>query len=352
MPPLDPNAAASPDSGIFGLDFTEAQARLIYIPVPWDATTSYRDGTALGPRAILKASHQMDLFDLEVERPYEAGLHLLKESSAIRALNKQARLAALPIIRAGGVIGKNKALAARLKKVNQLSAKMNQFVHQSTKKIISAGKIPAVIGGDHSTPYGAIEAAVQAHPGMGILHFDAHLDLRKAYEGFEWSHASIMRNVMDRLPAVHKLVQVGIRDFCEEEYDFVREHDSRIQVHYDTDLQRRKHSGTPWEQLAQDMIYSLPNDVWVSLDIDGLDPRFCPNTGTPVPGGLDFHEVNGVLRQLVASGRRVIGFDLNEVAPPKGFPRTTDEWDANVGMRLLYKLTAWTLASQKICVLR
>jgi agmatinase len=118
-----------------------------------------------------------------------------------------------------------------------------------------------------------------------------------------------------------------------------------MKVYFDEDLNQRKFSGENWSKTASEIVSQLPQNVWVSFDIDGLDPRFCPNTGTPVPGGLDFQEAVYLIAAVVRSGRTIIGFDLNEVAPsPNG-----DEWDANVGARLLYKLCAWTLASQKKC---
>jgi agmatinase len=182
----------------------------------------------------------------------------------------------------------------------------------------------------------------EQEPDFGILHVDAHSDTRDAYEGFVWSHASIMRNVLTQVPSVKRMVQVGIRDFCQQEYDFCREQGARLRVFYDDEIATAKLGGEHWHSICGRVIDSLPERVWISFDIDGLDPSLCPHTGTPVPGGLSFHEACFLLRTLARSGRRVLGFDVNEVAPgPPG-----DEWDANVGARLLYKLACWTFASQ------
>jgi len=334
-PPIfDVNAASDKNAGIFGLPFTRDQSRVIYLPVPWEATTSYGKGTADGPKAILRASHQLDLYDPEVLRPYACGLFLEKENAQLRKWASQA---------------KNLAASARngnkaaLKKVNDLGNLMNAWVKEEIKKIYLEDKIPALIGGDHSTPFGAFEAAAD-EGSFGILHFDAHSDTRSAYEGFTWSHASIMHNALTRLPQIKKIVQVGIRDFCEQEVDFIRSQGDRMRVFYDHELKISKEAGVSWTQTAHEIVSALPQRIWISFDIDGLDPRYCPHTGTPVPGGLEFHEANAVLRACASAGKKIIGFDLNEVAPsPKG---KSDEWDANVGMRLLYKLTAWTLVSQ------
>jgi agmatinase len=349
MAQFDPNAAASADSGIYGLPFTEKEAALVYLPIPWEATTSYGGGTSNGPAAILEASRQVDLFDLEVEKPYEAGLHMLGESAEVRAWNEEAKALARKIIELGGEIEGKPELAKALRRVNELSAQVNAWVREQTLRLYAAGKIPALVGGDHSVPFGALQAAAEKFPGLGILHFDAHSDTRDAYEGFEWSHASIMHNVLARVPGVGKLVQVGIRDFCEQEVDFCREQGARVKIFFDAALQRQKFEGRSWADITREIVSSLPERVWVSFDIDGLDPRFCPHTGTPVPGGLDFQEANFILAELAQSGRKIVGFDLNEVAPAGN---GEDEWDANVGARLLYKLTAWTLASQGKCKVR
>jgi agmatinase len=338
---FDPNAAATADSGVFGLPYDRAESALIYLPIPWEVTTSYGGGTSNGPAAILEASHQVDLFDLDVMKPYEAGLHLLEESPEVRAWNEEGKAEAQKIIAKGGIIDGDPALTRSLEKVNQLGTRLNDYVRRETAAIYASGKIPGIVGGDHSVPFGAIQAAAEKFPDLGILHFDAHSDTRDAYEGFEWSHASIMHNVMSRIPAVKKLVQVGIRDVCEQEIDFTLGQKDRMQVFFDRDISRRKFEGITWGQIAREITSALPQNVWVSFDIDGLDPRFCPNTGTPVAGGLEFHEANYLLSVLVKSGRKIVGFDLNEVAPGEN-----DEWDANVGARLLYKLSAWTLASQ------
>ena len=199
-----------------------------------------------------------------------------------------------------------------------------------------------LIGGDHSVPFGAIKAHAERGE-LAILHVDAHADLRDAYEGFACSHASIMRNVMTQLPSVTRLVQVGIRDVAKSEIDFIAAQGGRVITHFDAVLAERKLAGESWRQLCDAIVADLPARVYISFDIDGLDPQLCPHTGTPVPGGLSFQEACLLIKRVVESGRKIIGFDLNEVAPgPDG-----DEWDANVAARLLYKLCGWTLRSAR-----
>jgi agmatinase len=341
---IDPNTKATADDGIYGLPFTESQSKIVFIPVPWDVTTSYLAGTSKGPDAILRASEQMDLFDLDFNRPYEHGIFMQKISKEIKKLNKKTRPEAEKIINASdSEMKKDKRLQKVLKEVNQASNVVNEFVYKESLRLLKAKKIPVVIGGDHSTPFGAIKAYAETFKDFGILHIDAHSDTRVAYMGFEHSHASIMHNVMEKIPGVKKLVQVGIRDFCEEEYNYTKKH-KKISVHFDRHLQEKKLTGSKWSEIAKDIISELPENIYLSFDIDGLDPRFCPNTGTPVAGGLDYHEMIYLILEIVKSGKKLVGFDLVEVAP--NAKNSSDEWDANVGMRLLYKLAGAALTSQ------
>ena len=151
-----------------------------------------------------------------------------------------------------------------------------------------------------------------------------------------------MENVM-RLEGVGRIVQVGIRDFCEEEVERIAHSAGRVRTFFDVQLAAARSRGALAESFAS-AVSALPEAVYVSFDIDGLNPSLCPHTGTPVPGGLSFHEASALLGAVAQSGRRIVGFDLNEVAPGDG----DDEWDANVGARLLYKLIGWTLASQRL----
>lgn len=349
MSTFDPNAAAAKDSGIFGLPYSVEEAKLVLLPVPWEVTTSYGGGTSEGPQAIFHASKQVDLFDLDLGNFFEAGIAMVEESKEVKEWNNIAKTAANIVIEAGAD-PQDATLIPAIKKVNTYSAKLNDYVYTETKKLLEQGKCVGLIGGDHSTPFGAIQAFLEKFPNMGILHFDAHSDTREAYEGFEFSHASIMQNVISKT-ALKKLVQVGIRDFCEEEFDFIKNSHGRIETFFDAVLAEQKMHGKSWASLCDEIISHLPKEVYISFDIDGLDPRFCPHTGTPVPGGLDLSEAYYLIKQVVKSGRKIVGFDLNEVSPgtinfDEEAPDPAAEWDANVGARLLYKLCGWTLASK------
>ncbi|HEV8268686.1 MAG TPA: agmatinase family protein [Thermoanaerobaculia bacterium] len=334
---FDPNAAAASD-GIFGLPYTAEESRVVLIPVPWEATVSYGAGTAQGPAAILAASRQVDLFDRETGRPYEAGIAMLPPSEMVREWNRIAREAALPLIEKGGSEGSPED-AALVEAVEKAAQSMNGYVYAEAKRLLEEGKLVGVIGGDHASPFGAIRAVLEKYPEAGVLHVDAHADLRDAYEGFTYSHASIFHNVVTKTP-LRKLVQVAIRDLCDEEFKFVEANAERIRVFYDPDIKAWLHEGTPWAALADQIVAELPPEVYVSFDIDGLDPALCPHTGTPVPGGLDFPQATSLFKKVAASGRKIVGFDLCETVPD---PTGASEWDANVAARLLYKLIGFAL---------
>ena len=304
---------------LYGLDSAYENSKVIVIPVPWEGTVSYGRGTADAPEAIFEASPQIDLCDPDFGPVYKQGIFMLDVPVNIKELNRKAYSGAMA--------------------VNELSAEVNGYVHAAAKKVIHDGKIPIVLGGEHSVSYGAIVAVAGKfgirNSEFGILHLDAHFDLRNSYEGFTFSHASAMYNVIQDIPQIEKLVSVGVRDFCEEELAFASAN-KKIKFFLDNDLALAKIKGESWFDITERIICELPQNVWVSFDIDVLDPSLAPHTGTPVPGGLSFYEANHLLRRITETGRRIVGADLCEVVPGKD-----DEWDANVGMRVLYKLFGW-----------
>ena len=336
---FDPSAPAQPGSGVFGLPHTEDEARVVLVPVPFEATTSYGGGTARGPGAILAASRQVDLFDVETGRPYEAGIHLLPIPEEIVRLDASARAAAAPVIAAGGLSPGRDDLARAVAEVDHACERVNAWVEARVSGLLARGKRVGLVGGDHSTALGSIAAHARRHPGLGLLHVDAHADLRVAFEGFTYSHASILYNVAERCPDVARIVQVGLRDLSEEEHAYAAASHGRIVQHHDADLARARFEGDPWSAQVRRILEPLPRDVYVTFDVDGLDPTLCPATGTPVPGGLSYQEALYLIAAIVRSGRRIVGFDLVEVAPAAG----GGEWDGNVGARLLYKLVGWML---------
>lgn len=332
---FDPSQPGLADESIFGLPFTAEESEIIIIPVPWEVTVSYGAGASEGPEAILEASFQVDLHHQEFPELWKLGMFLdLNEQTAKWNENSATyKNLAQPIIAAlesGEVIAENLALQKDLDQINAVCADLNAEVKERVLYWTKKGKKVVLLGGDHSTPLGYYQALAEQHDNFGILHLDAHMDLRIAYEGFTYSHASIMYNAL-KIPQISKIVQVGIRDFCQQEVEVALQ--DRVLVHTDMDLKAENYTGTTWEQQCETILASLPQKVTISFDIDGMYPWYCPNTGTPVPGGFSFEQAAYLLSKLAESGKEIIGFDLVEVAPGEN-----DDWDGNVGARMLFHM--------------
>lgn len=320
--------------GIFGLPFSAEESETVIVPVPWDVTVSYGAGTAQGPEAIRNASYQVDLFDSEVPDAWKKGIAMVDPPETDFSKVPELRANAEYIISAleGGMSTDAPALKSYYDPIAAACVHLNQSVQNTCNYWLNKGKRVVLLGGDHSTPLGYLQALAKRHATFGILQIDAHADLRKAYEGFTYSHASIMYNAL-QLPAVSHLVQVGIRDYCEEEAHRINESNGRIITFFDAAIKRKQFNGETWHRICEQIINALPPNVYISFDIDGLDPKLCPHTGTPVAGGFETAEVLYLIEMLAKSGKQVIGFDLNEVAPGPN-----NDWDANVAARVLYRM--------------
>jgi Arginase/agmatinase/formimionoglutamate hydrolase, arginase family len=336
---FNPNDIGIANGNYFGLPYSLEESQLLLYSVPWDVTTSYGGGASHGPQAMLSTSLQVDLFDFDVPDAWSAAIGTIPLDDDLyttSSKNRDIAEAMISYLEQGGDPEGRKFLQ-HLKTVNEACQEMVDKVAMETGEWLDKGKIIGLVGGDHSTPLGLLRALAEHHESFGILHIDAHADLREAYEGFTYSHASIMFNAL-KLQQVQKLVQVGIRDLCQDEFDLAQA-DSRVVMFNDYDLKAEAFNGKLWHQQCEVIVAQLPQKVYISFDIDGLQPELCPNTGTPVVGGLSFNQAHYLLRMVVKSGKQIIGFDLNEVSP------ADNDWDANVGARVLYKLCLLTIAA-------
>ena len=331
---FDPSQPGLADATIFGLPFTAAQSEIIIVPVPWEVTVSYGAGASKGPKAILESSYQVDLLHQLYPNLWKLGIFYDEAPGQWQTQSEFYKKKAAPIIEAlenGEDLNNHPKIKADLDEINTVCRKLHTEVKEKCKKWLALGKKVILLGGDHSTPLGYYEALAELHDDFGILHLDAHMDLRIAYEGFTYSHASIMYNAL-QLPQISKLVQVGIRDFCEEEVGVVKSQNGKVKVHTDNDIKTQLFEGKTWQELCDDFIAQLPKKVLVSFDIDGLNALYCPNTGTPVPGGMSYEQAAYLLNKLADSDKEIIGIDLVEVAPGD------NDWDGNVGARMLFNL--------------
>lgn len=338
---FDPNSAANPNNNIFGLPFSEEEARLVIMPVPWEVTVSFGSGTARSAENIFQASLQVDLFDPDYPNSWKEGFFIKEPDKKILLksdyLRKEAELY-IDFISKGEDVSNSPFMSKAVKEVNEGGFYLNNWVHQQTKALLEQGKLIALLGGDHSTPLGYMKALGEKYPEYGILQIDAHCDLRDSYEGFKYSHASIMYNALTEVPQVSKLVQVGTRDYSQGEYEMIQQN-KKIKTYFNRDIRTREYGGETWKSITDEIVEQMPEKVYVSFDIDGLDPKLCPNTGTPVPGGFETEEVFYLLGKILKAGKTIIGFDLSEVST------TETGWDANVGARVLFKLCNLLVAS-------
>lgn len=331
----DPNVASNPNNNIFGLPFTEEESKVVILPVPWEVTVSANAGTSRTAEQVFRASLQVGVFDMDVCDGWKQGFFmreinrkLLMKSDYLR---KEAELY-IDFITKGNDLSQSKFMMKSLREINEGSLFLNDWVYQQTKELLAQDKLVALLGGDHSVSLGLIKALAEKHESFGILQIDAHCDLRKSYEAFNYSHASIMYNVINEVPNVERLVQFGIRNLAEEEWKCVCSSNFRIVTYLDQKIKERMFEGENWKTIVDELIEHLPQKVYLSFDIDGLDPKLCPHTSTPVPGGYDMEQILYLVKRMIQQGKEFIGFDLVEIGVGE------DCVDATVGATLLWRL--------------
>jgi agmatinase len=343
---FDPNGVGIANGNIFGFPVTKEEANIVITPIPWDATASYGKGTSNGPKAILEASTQLDFYHTKLTEAWNTKVFMSPISNEWKKINDDLCLRGIEYIdflENGGKIENSSVFRELITDMHDAQSALKSNLKEKCSILLKEGKIPAVLGGEHSTPLGLIEAIDELNVPFGILQIDAHADLRNSYEGFLQSHASIMYNVLTNCQNLSKLVQVGIRDIAQSEIDLIENSKGKVSTYFDWQIKESLYNGQTWNEITNNIINELPDNVYISFDIDGLKPNLCPNTGTPVAGGFELEEINYLIFKIVESGRKIIAFDLNEVAPGK-----EDDWDANVGARALWNLVCAAEKSRRI----
>jgi agmatinase len=271
------------------------KAQVVILPVPYDGTTTYQAGTREGPRAIIMASRELEPFDEEtLTEPYQAGIFTLNEIDVTVSSPEQ----------------------------------MVTRVAEAGREVIKTGKLPVMIGGEHLLTLGMIRAIAEEQSGnWGILHIDAHADLRESYQNSPFSNACVMRLALRYAP----VVSVAIRSLTKEEFDFARTYP--VPIFFCREFMDDR---TLWERVAS----VLPHNVYVTIDLDALDPSIMPSVGTPEPGGLSWHDLTDFLKKIF-SEKNILGFDVMELRPIPNLVAPDF-----LAARLIYKLIAYFIAGR------
>lgn len=269
-------------------DFAGPDAKVVILPVPFDLTTTYQKGSDRGPEALIEASRNMELYDIETaSEPYLLGIHT-----------------------APAVIGDN-------------SAEMLASTYRDVKRCLHLNKFVITLGGEHSISQAPIRAHAEKYPGLSVLQLDAHADLQMAYEGNPHSHASVMARVLE-IPQIHNIVAVGIRSMSNEELTL----QERVKTYFAHNL---------WESnnWMEKVVGDLSNQVYITLDLDVLDPSIMPSTGTPEPGGLGWYQILRLIK-MVAQKKQIVGLDVVELCPNEN-----NKAPDFLAAKLIYKLLAY-----------
>ena len=337
---FNPNDAIPDNGNYFGIPLSPDEAALVLISAPWDVTVSSRAGSSYAPDAIIEASRSVDFFEPMAPFTWRKGIATVPIDYSIQDMSHRLRADAERVIKAyqnNSSAMEGLVYERRLRRVNEASEVMNANIYEQTLHWLMKGKIVGLVGGDQSTAYGAIRAVAEHHSSIGILHIDSSCDLREQYQGFNYSHSSVMHNVLRDVAGVERLVGVGVRAFCPQEWERA-ESDERVRLFTGQEIWTKHFEGVTWAAICDRILAELPHKVYVSLDIDGLTIECSPHTGSLVAGGLRFPEVIYLLGRIVDSGREIVGFDLTEVVPD-----LEDKTDAMVAARLLYNMCCMSL---------
>lgn len=273
---------------------TLKKSSIVILSAPYEASVSYGKGTNAGPKAIIKASHQVEFYDEEFDNElcFEKGIATIQEMNFKNLKNK-------PAI---------------------------DYIYSNVKKVLELNKFCVLLGGEHTVSLAPIKAHVEKYKNLSLLHFDAHSDLRHKYQNNLYSHASVMARVCEFLDP-KKLVQVGIRAQSMEESKFIKS--NKVNTFYAWKIKTGKY-GNNWQK---EVVKKLSKDVYVSFDVDYFDPSIMPSTGTPEPNGFQWDETMQIFREMNKAGKRIIGFDVVELAPVKNIKHPD-----GLAAKLTYKL--------------
>ena len=338
---FDPNGAIPDNGNYFGIPLEPEEAALVLISAPWDLSLKVRNGSSFAPDAIIEASRSVDFFEPMAPDSWRKGIATVPIDYTIQDMSHRLRSDAERIVKVhekqGGTTFDNLVYERSLRRVNEGFQALNDNIYKQSQTWLSEGKIVGLVGGDQSTAYGHIRAVAEHHGSLGVLHIDSSCNLKSCHQGFEFSHASVMHNILRDVPQVERLVGVGVRAFSPEEWQRA-EGDPRVKLFTGQSIWSRHFEGVLWSTICNEIVESLPQNVYVSLDVNGLTVECSPHNGMVVAGGVRFPEVIYLLGKIVDSGRKIVGFDLSEVVPDMD-----DKTDAAIASRLLYNICSMAL---------
>ncbi len=335
---FDPNAPGDLSNNIFGLPFDVNNAKVVIVPLPWDATVSNKSGACYGPGNIKEQSYQIDLFDPVAPGMWKNGIAMDEIPGKILKTNLECLDKVEKFVRTTDGV-KSRNINVRKKIIGEVNSTYKNILfetEQKCKKYLEEGKYVVLLGGDHSTALSLLNAVSAKNENFGILQLDAHADLRKSYEGFENSHASVMYNALN-ISQISKIVQVGVRDYCDEENETVVKNQQRIKMFTARDIYKLLFNNKSWNDICESIVDELPENVYISYDVDFLNPSECPTTGTPVPGGFSYEQSLYLVDKVVSAGKKIIGIDLVETGQ--------GSLDGVISCRLLYRMIISMLQS-------
>ncbi len=340
---FDPNTI-TPDNGCyFGIPLAPEDAALVLLSAPWDATASLRSGSSYAPDAIIEASRYVDFYEPLAPNSWLKGIATAPIDYSIQDLSHRLRPDAERVIKLHDELGMsvldNLMYERRLRRVNEGSVEINNNIYSQASHWFDKGKIVGLVGGDQSVTYGMVKAVGCKYDGVGLVHIDSRCDMHEAYQGFDFSHASTMYNILRDVPQVKKFVSVGVQEFSPIEWERATS-DSRVKMFTAQDMWREQFEGTTWAKIVNDIINELPENVYLALDIDGLTGECSPNKSRIMTGGMSFHQVVYLMDRIIASGRRIVGFDITEVSP-----NMDNKADMRLVARLLFKMCSIALKS-------
>jgi agmatinase len=338
---FDPNSITPDNGNYFGISLNPEESALVLLSAPWDATSSLLQGSSYAPDAIIEMSRFVDFYEPIAPDSWRKGIATIPVDYSIQDLSHRLQSDTERLTKLHDEFGlsviNNLMYDRRLKRVNEGSVEVNDALFNQVKQWTERDKIVGVIGGDQSVSYSAIKAMGYKYEKLGVIHVASKCYMREAYQGFDFSHASTMYNVMRDVPQVEQLSIVGAQEFSPIEWERATSN-SRVRLFTAQEMWTQQFEGKTWAAQVADIVETMPQNVYVALNISGLMSAYSPNKGRVSNGGLSLYQLIYLMDRVITSGRRIVGFDITEVVP-----RAETKRDILIVARLLFKMCSVAL---------